>query len=179
MGYTREEELGYGKWRHATTTRIRMGSKRTARSPPSTPPARSTPDPTRRATASLPGWATDSLIFTAVANARFVGKVAYTNSPVAGSYRGLGAPQAHFALESFADEVAESLRIDPLEFRLRHCVGPEGQPGERVTAIDSLVPAQPIEGGVPFLQQSLDANVSKKAPNESVGSRVPTVRANG
>ncbi|MGH7818089.1 MAG: xanthine dehydrogenase family protein molybdopterin-binding subunit [Candidatus Binatia bacterium] len=28
MGYTREEELGYGKWRHATTTWIRMGVKR-------------------------------------------------------------------------------------------------------------------------------------------------------
>ncbi len=27
MGYSREEELGYGKWRHATTTRIRMGIK--------------------------------------------------------------------------------------------------------------------------------------------------------
>jgi xanthine dehydrogenase YagR molybdenum-binding subunit len=25
MGYTQEEELGCGKWRHATTTRIRMG----------------------------------------------------------------------------------------------------------------------------------------------------------
>ena len=61
-------------------------------------------------------------------NARFVGKVAYTNSPVAGSYRGLGAPQAHFALESFADEVAEKLRMDPLEFRLRHCVGPKVNP---------------------------------------------------
>jgi xanthine dehydrogenase molybdenum-binding subunit len=84
------------------------------------------------------------------ANARFVGKVAYTNSPVAGSYRGLGAPQAHFALESLADEVAERLAIDPLEFRLRHCVRPEGQPGARVTAIDQLIPAQPIEGGVPF-----------------------------
>jgi xanthine dehydrogenase molybdenum-binding subunit len=83
-------------------------------------------------------------------NARFVGKVAYTNSPVAGSYRGLGAPQAHFALESFADEVAEKLRIDPLEYRLRHCVRPEGQPGMRTTALDSMIPAQPIEGGVPF-----------------------------
>jgi xanthine dehydrogenase molybdenum-binding subunit len=83
-------------------------------------------------------------------NARFVGKVAFTNSPVAGSYRGLGAPQAHFALESLADEAAEKLHLDPLEFRRRNLVGPEGQPGERITPRDSFVPTQPIEGGIPF-----------------------------
>jgi xanthine dehydrogenase molybdenum-binding subunit len=83
-------------------------------------------------------------------HARFVGKVAFTNSPVAGSYRGLGAPQAHFALESLADETAEKLQMDPLEFRLRNHVRLEGQPGARTTPLEDLVPAQPIEGGVPF-----------------------------
>lgn len=83
------------------------------------------------------------------ANARFVGKVAFTNSPVAGSYRGLGAPQGHFALESLADEAAERLGIDPLEFRKRNHVRPEGQPG-RYQPGEELVPAQPIEGGIPF-----------------------------
>ena len=83
-------------------------------------------------------------------NARFVGKVAFTNSPVAGSYRGLGAPQAHFALESLVNEAAEQLHLDPLEFRRRNHVGPEGQPGERTTPLESFVPAQPIEGGIPF-----------------------------
>src|SRR4029450_2190664 len=83
-------------------------------------------------------------------NARFVGKVAFTNSPVAGSYRGLGAPQAHFALESLADGAPEKLHLDPLQFRGRNHVRPEGQPGERTTPPESLVPAQPIEGGIPF-----------------------------
>jgi xanthine dehydrogenase molybdenum-binding subunit len=150
MGYTREEELGYGKWRHATTTRIRMGLKRDgsitaidAASALNTGPY-------------APGFGVASRLGHGLTylytcpNARFVGKVAYTNSPVAGSYRGLGAPQAHFALESLADEVAERLGMDPLEFRLRNCVRPAGQPGARVTPLDSLIPAQPIEGGVPF-----------------------------
>jgi xanthine dehydrogenase molybdenum-binding subunit len=150
MGYTREEELGYGKWRHATATRIRMGLKRDG--------AITAIDATSALNTGpyAPGYGVASRLGHGLTylytcpNARFSGRVAYTNSPVAGSYRGLGAPQAHFALESFADEVAEKLRMDPLEFRLRNCVRPEGQPGARITPGDSLVPAQPIEGGVPF-----------------------------
>lgn len=150
MGYTREEELGYGKWRHATTTRIRMGLKRDG--------AITAIDATSALNTGpyAPGYGVASRLGHGLTylytcpNARFVGKVAYTNSPVAGSYRGLGAPQAHFALESFADEVAEKLGMDPLEFRLCNCVRPAGQPGARMTPLDSLIPAQPIEGGVPF-----------------------------
>jgi xanthine dehydrogenase molybdenum-binding subunit len=37
-----------------------------------------------------------------------------------------------------------------LEFRRRNHVRPEGQPGERTTSLESFVPAQPIEGGIPF-----------------------------
>ncbi len=150
MGYTREEELGYGKWRHATVTRLRMGLKANgsitaidATSALNTGPY-------------APGFGVASRLGHGLtylyncANARYVGNVAFTNSPVAGSYRGLGAPQAHFALESLADEAAERLKIDPLEFRLCNHVGPEGQPGSRTTPLDALVPAQPIEGGIPF-----------------------------
>jgi len=150
MGYTREEELGFGKWRHAATTTIRMGLKRdgaiTAIDTSST--LNTGPYAPGYGVASRLGHGLTYLY--RCANARFVGKVAYTNSPVAGSYRGLGAPQAHFALESFADEVAERLAIDPLEYRLRRCVRREGQPGTRVTPDEGLIPSQPIEGGVPF-----------------------------
>lgn len=150
MGYSREEELGYGKWRHATSTRIRLGLKRDGTFTAIDTESALNTGP------YAPGYGVASRLGHGLTylyrcpNARFVGKVAFTNSPVAGSYRGLGAPQAHFALESCADEVAEKLGIDPLEFRLRHCVGAEGQPGARVTSMDSLIPAQPIEGGVPF-----------------------------
>jgi xanthine dehydrogenase molybdenum-binding subunit len=150
MGYTREEELGYGKWRHATTTRIRMGLKRdgTITAIDGTSALNTGPYAPGFGVASRLGHGLTYLY--SCPNARFVGKVAFTNSPVAGSYRGLGAPQAHFALESLADEAAEKLHLDPLEFRRRNLVGPQGQPGERITPADSFVPAQPIEGGIPF-----------------------------
>ncbi len=150
MGYTQEEELGCGKWRHATTTHLRIGLKRdaTITAIDATSALNTGPYAPGFGVASRLGHGLTYLY--SCRNARFVGKVAFTNSPVAGSYRGLGAPQAHFALESLVDEAAEKLHLDPLEFRRRNHVGPEGQPGERTTPLESFVPAQPIEGGIPF-----------------------------
>jgi xanthine dehydrogenase molybdenum-binding subunit len=163
MGYTREEELGCGKWRHATATQLRMGLKQngsiTAVDAVST--LNTGPYAPGFGVASRLGHGLTYLY--SCPHARFVGKVAFTNSPVAGSYRGLGAPQAHFALESMADEAAERLGIDPLEFRLRNCVRPEGQPGRRLTPLDGIVPAQPIEGGVPFSSNLLAACLKEGA----------------
>jgi putative selenate reductase molybdopterin-binding subunit len=48
---------------------------------------------------------------------RYVADVAYTNRPVAGAFRGYGAPQAFFALEAHMDSIAHALGLDPIEFR--------------------------------------------------------------
>jgi CO/xanthine dehydrogenase Mo-binding subunit len=47
----------------------------------------------------------------------------YTNGPKSGQYRGFGNSQATFSLECTLDEVAEALKIDPLEFRLMNSIG--------------------------------------------------------
>jgi putative selenate reductase molybdopterin-binding subunit len=52
-----------------------------------------------------------------IANQRVVGNAVYTNLPIAGAYRGYGAPQGIFALEVLVDEIAHSLNIDPINFR--------------------------------------------------------------
>jgi putative selenate reductase molybdopterin-binding subunit len=57
-----------------------------------------------------------------VPNVRFVADVVYTNLPPAGAFRGYGAPQGFFALESQIDEVARRLGMDPLALRLQNCV---------------------------------------------------------
>ncbi|MHB8874611.1 MAG: xanthine dehydrogenase family protein molybdopterin-binding subunit, partial [Myxococcaceae bacterium] len=53
-----------------------------------------------------------------VPHARFHTKVAYTNNPYSGSFRGYGNLQATFAVESQLDLLAEKVGIDPLEMRL-------------------------------------------------------------
>lgn len=58
----------------------------------------------------------------------------YTNNTMAGSFRGFGGPQAHFAAESHMDEIAKKLAMDPLDFRLLNVL----KPGE-LTATSQLV----------------------------------------
>ncbi|HET6967863.1 MAG TPA: molybdopterin cofactor-binding domain-containing protein [Ornithinibacter sp.] len=53
---------------------------------------------------------------------RYTAEVAYTNRPVAGAFRGYGAPQALFALESHLDDVARVLDLDPIELRRKSWV---------------------------------------------------------
>jgi putative selenate reductase molybdopterin-binding subunit len=48
--------------------------------------------------------------------------VVYTNTPVAGAFRGYGCPQGFFALESHLDEISHELHIDPVEIRRRNLV---------------------------------------------------------
>ncbi|MGH2478651.1 MAG: molybdopterin-dependent oxidoreductase, partial [Ktedonobacteraceae bacterium] len=53
-------------------------------------------------------------------NTRFEAQVVYTNLPPAGAFRGYGAPQGFFALESHLDEVARQLGMDALELRRKN-----------------------------------------------------------
>lgn len=48
---------------------------------------------------------------------RFGGKVVYTNTRSAGAFRGYGAIQGNFALESMIDELAHALVMDPIQLR--------------------------------------------------------------
>jgi putative selenate reductase molybdopterin-binding subunit len=77
-------------------------------------------------------------------NKRFECKVAYTNIPVPGAYRGYGAPQAHFALESHMEEIATALGMDVIEFKRKNWVQ-VGDPmdiapqlGERETEVEAI-----------------------------------------
>ncbi|HET9000167.1 MAG TPA: xanthine dehydrogenase family protein molybdopterin-binding subunit [bacterium] len=48
----------------------------------------------------------------------------YTHNVMSGSFRGFGTPQVTFARESLLDEVAKTLRVDPVELRLRNAWTP-------------------------------------------------------
>lgn len=48
----------------------------------------------------------------------------YTNIATGGAMRGYGIPQAAFAAESMADDLAKELHMDPLDFRLKNCMKP-------------------------------------------------------
>ena len=56
---------------------------------------------------------------------KFQGARAFTNKPPCGPKRGHGTPQPRFALEVHLDKIAEQLKIDPAELRLRHLQPPD------------------------------------------------------
>ncbi len=63
---------------------------------------------------------------------RFMGNVVYTNKTPAGAFRGYGATQGTFALESAVNKLAEKLNMDPIELRLKNLI----QEGETCLTYD-------------------------------------------
>lgn len=61
---------------------------------------------------------------------RFAYEAVYTNTIAAGAYRGYGATQGIFALESAVNELAAALHMDPVELRLKNIV----RQGEKMPA---------------------------------------------
>ncbi|MCL2714341.1 MAG: molybdopterin-dependent oxidoreductase [Alphaproteobacteria bacterium] len=51
---------------------------------------------------------------------KWEGKTVYTNNMIGGGYRGYGAPQGSFAVESQIDEICTALKLDPIEMRLKN-----------------------------------------------------------
>ncbi len=56
-------------------------------------------------------------LYNKVESVRFVGDIVYTNHTPAGAYRGYGAIQGNFALESAVDVLCKKMDMDPIEFR--------------------------------------------------------------
>jgi xanthine dehydrogenase molybdenum-binding subunit len=175
--YTREEEFLFGRLRHPAVVELEIGIARDGS-------ITAVRDRTTMNTgAYVPGVnvvrrsGQAAIYLYRCANVSFEGRVAWTNSYVAGSFRGLGAPQGQFALEGMIDTIAETIGVDPLAYRLQQVVGPEGQPGKRESAPTELVPPQPIEGGIPFssygLRQCLEEGATKFGWEPRVGRSNP------
>jgi len=61
-------------------------------------------------------------LYNKVDSVHFSGKVMYTNHTPAGAFRGYGAVQGNFALESSMDELAEKLGMDPIKLREKNMI---------------------------------------------------------
>ena len=174
--YSREEEFVAGRTRHGGRINLRMGVTRDG---DITAIHGDAVMDSGAYQASAPGVARRTgqgmLYLYRCPNARFEARPATTNKPVSGSYRALGAPQGHFALETLVDRVAEAIGMSPLEFRLRNYVPPEGQAGPRLSPPDEIVDGQPVEGGIPFSSNGLEECLRRGA--EEIGWDTPLERA--
>jgi putative selenate reductase molybdopterin-binding subunit len=57
-------------------------------------------------------------------NKRFLGYAVYTNTMPAGAFRGYGATQGIFAMETLLDEISTQLGIDPIEVQKKNVICP-------------------------------------------------------
>jgi CO/xanthine dehydrogenase Mo-binding subunit len=123
--YTREESQIAGSPRHEMEVRVKLGAMKdgTIRAIDlytlSNSGAYGEHGPT---TVGLSGHKSIPLYTGNLEAHRFCYDVVYTNHQAAGAYRGYGATQGVFALESAANELAEKLGIDPTVIREKNMV---------------------------------------------------------
>lgn len=127
---TREEHFRTGRTRHPIRTRLRMGVKKDGHITAFGMEATSNTGAYGGHGLTVVGCCGSKVLpLYRADNVAFEGKVAYTNLPVCGAYRGFGATQAFFAVESLMDELAEAIGMDPVAFRkLNHIRSGEGSP---------------------------------------------------
>lgn len=111
---------------------------------------------------------------------RFGGKVVYTNLIPAGAFRGYGAIQGNFALESAVDQLAEKIGIDPVQFRKMNSIKEgESSPvfkimGEGTEGVDMVVESCKLDYCIDRGAELV--NWKKKFQNKEVnGSKVRAV----
>ncbi|MTW16003.1 molybdopterin-dependent oxidoreductase [Rhodoplanes serenus] len=134
MEFSRKETFLGGRTRHSGSIRLKQGFRRdgtiTAREAEivfdSGAYGSHGPGVTAVATASLTSlYRCD--------NVHLVGRCVYTNTPIAGAFRGYGVVQSYYALDSQMDEAAEQLGLDPAALKLMNAVrdgdlAPSGHP---------------------------------------------------
>lgn len=118
LDFTREEELVSSRTRHPIRTRTRLGAKKDGTITAHGMDCLSnTGAYGSHALTVVCNCGSKMLPLYRAAHLHFTGTAVYTNLPVGGAYRGYGATQSAFAVESAMDELAEKLGFDPLTFR--------------------------------------------------------------
>jgi putative selenate reductase molybdopterin-binding subunit len=123
MEYTREEEFYMARSRHPQILRMKMGVKRDGTVVASHLKVLATTGAYGSHASTVQGNTGSKVLpLFRAPHLRFDCDVVYTNTPVAGAFRGYGCPQGYFAMESLADEIAEKLKMDPLEFHRKNAI---------------------------------------------------------
>ncbi|MDO5732350.1 MAG: molybdopterin-dependent oxidoreductase [Eubacteriales bacterium] len=143
LEYTREECYIASNSRHAMRIRVRIAAKQDGEIEAIDIDALSD-----QGAYNLHGWTTLGLVgektlplFAHLKSAHFHGKVVYTNKMPAGAFRGYGATQGAFAVEAAINELAQRLKLDPIELRLQNTY----RQGDQTLAYNKLLLSNGLE----------------------------------
>jgi putative selenate reductase molybdopterin-binding subunit len=121
--YTREEEFYMARTRHPQILRMKMGVKRDGTILASQLTVVATTGAYGSHSTTVQGNTGSKVLpLYRAEHMRFECHVVYTNTPVAGAFRGYGCPQGFFAQETLVDEIANDLGIDPVEFHRQNVI---------------------------------------------------------
>jgi putative selenate reductase molybdopterin-binding subunit len=121
--YTREEEFNMARSRHPQILTIKMGVKRDGTLMANKMTVLATTGAYGSHANTVQGNTGSKVLpIYRTPNMRFECHVVYTNTPVAGAFRGYGCPQGYFAQESVMDEIAYTLGMDPVELRKKNMI---------------------------------------------------------
>jgi putative selenate reductase molybdopterin-binding subunit len=121
--YTREEEFYMARCRHPQILRMKMGARRDGTIVASQMTVMATTGAYGSHSSTVQGNTGSKVLpMYRAEHMRFECHVVYTNSPVAGAFRGYGCPQGFFAQETVVDELAYQLKMDPLQFRRQNAI---------------------------------------------------------
>jgi putative selenate reductase molybdopterin-binding subunit len=100
------------------------------------------------------------------ANKRGTGFSVYTNTVPSGAFRGYGASQPAFAIESAIDELARKLGIDPFTMRRKNMI----QPSDPVHSIwpspnDGVIGSYGLDQCLDFVEQALASGRGESKPD--------------
>ncbi|WP_042274201.1 xanthine dehydrogenase family protein molybdopterin-binding subunit [[Clostridium] dakarense] len=95
---------------------------------------------------------------------RFKGHVVYTNKMPAGAFRGYGATQGCFAVESTINMLANKLKIDPTELRLKNIV----KEGETAFAYNKVINSVDLEACIKKGKEMIGWD--EKYPSKDLGN---------
>ncbi|MCA0305591.1 MAG: molybdopterin-dependent oxidoreductase [Proteobacteria bacterium] len=130
--WTREEEYVGATTRHQMTTRIKLGARKDGTlTALDVHVVSNTGAYGNHASETLAAAMASPFAAYRCANKKGIGRVVYTNMTPAGGFRGYGASQTTFAMESAIDELARVLDMDPVALRRKNVV----RPGDNVESI--------------------------------------------
>ncbi|NJO19372.1 MAG: molybdopterin-dependent oxidoreductase, partial [Spirulinaceae cyanobacterium RM2_2_10] len=126
--FTRQEEFTATNSRHAMQIRLKVGAKREG--------TFTAMEMNAIANAGAYGNHSEQVIFLTGSfplglyrcpHQRYCGRAVYTNTMPAGAFRGYGATQGVFAMETLIDELAAELQLDPLELRRQQVINEQDE----------------------------------------------------
>ncbi len=127
--YTREEEFTSARSRHPMRIRLKTGVKNDGTMTANAMYALSDTGANGAHALTVTGNTTKAMalyvgsgLYRESPNIRFYADIVYTNTPPSGAYRGYGVPQGYWPVERHMEKIANSLGLDPIEFRLKNAL---------------------------------------------------------